>query len=381
MANYSVGDTIRDYFTVLDASDNPLPGLAVTVVSATQDGTPFFVGTTEVGGGTYYAQFTPGNAGNYYYLLSVNSSPVQYFDNNFDIDGAANAAVVGNLGVGTTTLADLLYGVATECGDIRVLETTAAGASDGTTVIDQIRGSGMPSDSLKGANIWSADPNSGSYWAESRVTGYSGDSQVLVCQPAFPMQIAAGDTMWLTNIYSKGYWRRQYIDSINESRRKFSGSNDVPLNYVLTGTGYTTDNDIIGVTRPAGMTKLYGVSVFNGTDTNEYPVTMSWQNRADKYGWSYDYSAGIINLRGIGFSSLDITSVRLLGFGPEAPLVSPGDTTRMKSSVIVPDAAARLMRGRGDARLLANASQTQNLADNWLPASLVQYPPGTLSVA
>jgi hypothetical protein len=71
---------------------------------------------------------------------------------------------------------------------------------------------------------------------------------------------------------------------------------------------------------------------------------------------------------------------RILGFGHESKLVNPTDMTRMSESAIIPDAAARLLRGKGDPRLLANAAQLQNIADQWLGSAQVQYPPGTISI-
>lgn len=377
MANFYVGDTIRDYFTVVDENDIPLPGLTVTMITMLANGDPAFFGATEVGGGTYYVEFTPTEAGSYYYLLSVDSDPVQYFENNFDVDGPVSSEVLGQVGSSGTTLHDLVHQVATEVGDLLTLIATSQGATSGSSFTDNIRGAGMPAESLKGANVFSATPSSGIYWEESRISAYDNDTQTFQVTPAFSGPVTLGETLWVTNRYSKGFWRQQIIDSINASQRKLSGANDVPVVYTLSGYAY---DDYVTLSRPTNLTKMYGVQLYLADDATPYIVPMAPQNRADKYGWHYDFATGRINIYDTWYSPQDVATVRILGYGPETPLVNPTDVTRMAEAALVPDAAARLLRGKGDPRLLANAAQLQNVADQWFPSGIVQYPPGTISI-
>lgn len=378
MANYYIGDTVRDYFTVLDESDNPVPGLAPTFVSSLANGENTFMGVHDAGNGTYYVEFIPTVQGTYYYLLSVPTTPVQYFEANFDVDGSPDTVTIGTPGDGANTLKDLVYGVATEVGDLRVLIATEPGASDGSSFIDRIRGSGMPSESLKGANAWVATEASANYWRETRVIAYAGDTQVFSFQPALPYQIQTGEQLWLTNIQSRGWWRQQYIDSINASIRRMRGRNDVPINYLYENYPY---EDRMEVAKPTNLTKLYGIEVWVGDDPYPQTMPMAPQNREDLAGWSYNYATGMITIRSYGWLPNELGAVRILGFGPETDLVNPGDVTRVPYAFIIPDAAARLMRGKGDPRVLANAAQTQNMAENEFAAAVVNYPPGTISVA
>jgi hypothetical protein len=377
MANYYVGDTIRDYFTVVDTNDIPIPGLNITMITALANGQPYFYGSTEVGGGTYYVEFTPSESGNYYYLLSVDSDPVQYFENNFDVDGPVSSETIGQIGGEGATLLDLVGEVATEVGDLLTLVTTASGSPDGSSFTDAIRGSGMPAESLKGANVFSVNPDSGLFWEESRINSYDNTTFVFTVQPAFTQQVASGDTLWVTNRFSRGYWRQQYIDSINASIRKLGGANDVPVVYTLNNYYY---DDFVSLARPSNLTKIYGVNIYLYDEAQPYQVPMSPQNRSDKYGWHYDFATGRININDTWYHPNDVTGVRILGFGHESKLVNPTDMTRMSESAIIPDAAARLLRGKGDPRLLANAAQLQNIADQWLGSAQVQYPPGTISI-
>jgi hypothetical protein len=377
LANFYVGDTIRDYFTVLDESDVPIAGLTVTMISTLVNGETTFMGATEVGGGTYYVQFSPDVPGNYYYLLSVNSDPVQYFENNFDVDGPVETSTELALASGTTTLEELIYGVATEVGDLRVLKATEAGGSDGGSFIDRIRGSAMPSEALRGANAWVATADSGNYWQETRITSYDGNTNAFTVSPNFPSAIQENEVIWLTNIYSKGFWRQQYIDAINSSVKKFTGINAVPLNYTITGLTY---GETAEIARPDALTHIYGVTMWGYDDTTPYDIPMAPQNRSDLAGWSYDYATKQIRLRSFSWVPREIETIRILGFGSEGGMTLPTDTTRASYALIVPDAAARLLRGKGDPRLLANAAQTQSMADTWFPASTTQYPPNTLSV-
>jgi hypothetical protein len=338
MADYNQGDVVQDYFSVVDESLQPLLDVEF-VVDATEDpdGESFLLEIVEVGDGVYKAFFTAAKTGEYYY--------------------------------------DLVRRVATRLGDFRQIQATEAGASDGSTFVDNKRLAAIPASSLKGAGITIVSPGNANYNVERRISDSSEANQTLSISPGFPAQVTIGQIGWVTNLQSRGHWWDDYRNAINEI---IAGAthHKMPVDYTYPGTFLATDPSI---PVPLHMTHIYRVQ-YLGPDNMLHTVPQSSQNLQSVPGWTTDLASGRVIINGSWPSVLNGATIRLSGYGRPAELVDPGDFTSLNVAYIVPAAASLLRQSKGDAKLLSSASMMSNESIESMLGGITMMEPNTIQV-
>lgn len=378
--DFSVGQTIRDYFTIQDSSGVNLTGVTWNVGS-TEDpnGDPFTATVTEIGDGVYYVTLFPDTEGIWYYRIdSTNITPAQSFEESFIVEAAAPTA---NLTIGAAadgpTLNDLIMATAVRNSDFLEVEATQPGSIDGTSFQDELRLAAIPSQSLKGASITIISPDtSDNYLIERRVSDSSEDTQVLTITPAFPAQVQAGEVAWITNLLSQGSWRSQYKNAINEAIASAYPSNLVRVEYTHPDPW---DQDNPYITLDASITHIYGVRVDDGT-TDPTLIPQSAQNISVYPGWFYDFGLGQLGLSGDFRYAANGATVSVLGYGRSPVLVDATDRTSVDREWIVFYAAEIVKGGKGDQKLMAQASRMENRADIVRPKIITGLEPNVLQI-
>lgn len=379
MADYNQGDIVQDYFSVVDSDLSPLQGVLFSV-DATEDpdGQPFDLTVVEIDNAVYKVVFTAAKVGDYYYrIVSTNITPEQAWEETITIGPVALYGAATGVGAYTNTLNDLIRRVAVRLGDFRQLTATEQGAADGTTFVDQKRLSAIPASSLKGASITIVSPNtSGNYNIESRVGDSSESTQTLTIYPPFPEAVAIGQIAWVTNLQSKGFWKDDYINAINEVISGSSMFHKMPVDYTYPGTFLASDPSI---PVPLHMTHVSGVQ-YVGPDSMIYTVPFSDQNVQSVPGWSVDFASGRIIINGSWQSVLNEGTIRLTGYGRPAELVNPTDYTTLNVDYVVPRAASILRQSKGDQKLLSSASMMSNDALDAMLGGITIMAPNTIQV-
>jgi hypothetical protein len=377
MADFAQGDLVRDYFTLVDENNDVITG-ATLVVGSTEDpnGDDYSLTTLEIGGGVYRVEFLAALVGTYYYRVdTVGLVNNQSWEETFNIGPMQlYGAEIGTAAYGNT-LIDLTRRVATAVGDFKEAIATDLGASDGTSFQDQLRLAALPAASLKGANLTIVSPaDSVNYMAESRVIDSTETTQTLTLQPPLPGQILVGDVAWMTNLHSRGFWKSQYREAINEAINESFPMHLVPVDYTYPETFWADDPTIPA---PLHLTHIYAVQYYDA-DGWVRDIPYSDQNLRTSPGWSVE--AGVIRLNGSVPANVNGMTVRLLGYGRPAELVNPGDYTTLPTSWVVPKAASILRTGTGDQKQLAVSSMLTNTADTMLVTAITQVQPGTIRI-
>ncbi len=364
---------------MIDANGAFLTGVTI-VVGATEDpnGDNFTLTIAEIGGGLYKVEFLASLVGSYYYRVdSVGITPIQSFEETFTIGPVTlYGAALGTAAYGNT-LNDLIKRVATRMGDFLKVVATTGGAGDGTSFPDSLRLSAIPSSSLKGSSLTIVSPtNSLNYLQETRVADSSEGGKVLTLSPAFPYPVLTGNEGWLTNLMSRGFWRNQYIDAINEVVASSHPMHLVPVSYTYPES-FSEDDPSIPA--PLHLTHVYGVQYYD-SEGWEIDIPYSDQNLRTIPGWSIDAASATVLISGGFRSVMNGMSVRLMGYGRPAELTLPGDFTTLPAAYIVPAAAAILRQAKGDQKQLSSASMLDNRADSFLVTAITQVQPGTIRV-
>lgn len=378
MADYNQGDIVQDYFTVVDGDLTPLVGVEFDV-DATEDpdGAIFNLSIEEVGDGVYKAYFTAAKVGTYYYrILTNNITPQQTFEEDWSIGTLSLYGASTGTAAYTNSLNDLIRRVATRLADFKQITATADGSADGTTFVDNQRLSAIPASSLKGASITIVTANNANLNTERRVQDSSEASQTLTITPPFPAQVLIGQVGWVTNLQSRGFWRDDYVNAINEVQSGSSMFHAVPVDYTYPGTFLSSDPTI---PVPLHLTHIYRVQ-YVGPDNYLYTVPFSDQNIQTVPGWSVDFASGRVVINGSWQSVLNEGSIRLSGYGRPAEMVNPTDFTTLNVDYIVPKAASLLRQSKGDAKLLSSASMMNNDSIEAMLGGITIMEPNTIRV-
>jgi hypothetical protein len=379
MADFRVGDVVRDYLTVVDEDMVEQTGLNFTVEEALDpDGLTYAVNAVEIGGGTYRISFTATKSGTYYWRVqTVGLSVEQAFENTFVIDPfSIFGAAISTSSYGVP-LNDLVRMVAVEIADFREVEATIDGSADGSNFVDTLRLAAIQPAELKGASITVVYPeDSANAFIERRIVDASEDSTQVTVTPSFPSQVIAGQKAWIHNLHSRGHWRSQYIGSINNTILGAYPMHLIPLEYTYPDV-FDEADPVIPL--PAYMTHVYGVEAT--TATGQFlTVNASTHNILYGEGWAADSTTASLIFGGSYPSYIHGGSVRLLGYGRPATLVDHDDFTTVDAAWIVSRAAASLRWSSGDQRLFPVASNFQNIADTDLLKILTPLQPGTIRV-
>lgn len=275
-------------------------------------------------------------------------------------------------------LNELIRMVATRVGDFRRIVATANGTTNAFT--DARRLAAIPSHGLAGADLVVVFPSSSpNYLAGSRVIDFSEDTQTLTLKPNLPANVALGDQAWLTNLYSKGFYREEYIDAINSAIEASYPNFLLPLAHEFT-TPWDPATPFL--TLPSTMKKVYGVVHYAaGGEADALPVPMALQNLGYLPGWWFDYANKRLTINDPFRSSLAGRTVKALGYGKATPLANATDPTPVDAEWLTDMAAEILKLGAGDQRLLANAAMLRNTADANRGKMATIAQPDTLDVA
>jgi hypothetical protein len=378
MADWKQGDTVKDYFTVVDEADTLITGATFDVGSTEDpDGDEFDLVITEIGGGVYRVTFLAAKVGTYYYRVDTNNlDPAQMWEETFTVGPVTLYGAAIGTGAYGNTLGNLIKRVATRVKDFAELEATAQGSEDGTTLFDNLRLAAIPAGSLKGAGICCVYPTTADiYLEERRVQDSSEENQLLTITPPFSGQVQIGDGFHLTNLQSKGYWRNQYRNAINEVIAAIHPMHLVPVSYDYPDLFYSDDPY---VPAPLHLTHIYGVQA--ETEWGIADIPFSDQNIRGLPGWSVDYSNANILINGSWANTLNEASIRLLGYGRPAELVNFDDYTTVEPGFLVPAAASILKLSTGDQKQLAVASMFENTSMAATLQTITQVQPGTLRI-
>lgn len=383
MPNFYQGDIVRDYWTVLNESGTQVSGVTWTILETVDpDEEDFSLTITDLGDGLYRGSFLADKVGTYYFLVqTTNLSPEaeQTFEGEITVDAASVGGAVIGVEAHGLTLNDLIQMCAVTVGDFLWTQATTNGAADGTSFVDQQRLAAIPSQSLNGSSITVVSPeDSANYLAERRVYLSDEATQTLTITPAFPAQVLSGTEAWITNLESKGFWRQQYVNAINNAIRLSYPMHLVPLEYTYPGTFDYLDPTI---PTPSQLTHLWGVSWYDPYTPRWNPMSMSPSNvPGSAYGWWFDYSTGAV---GVGYKdaeALNAYSMKLHGYGRPAPLVEADDITTVNANWIVNRVAEMLLDSKGDQRKLANAARFENKAELYIGLNVTQVQPGTIKI-
>ncbi len=382
MTQYYRGETIVDTFTILGADGLPATGVTVSAdETIAPDGTSFSLTIDELGDGVYQVSFVAAQYGDYYFRLSTDTDPVQYFEEDYNVDITSMAIGPGGVsGVSSlygNTLYDLIRAVAVRVGDFKQLRATASSPS--TQWVDAVRLSAIPAGAYKGASLWTVGPNltTLNFWEETRVKDSSEANKNLTLEPALPTGVTAGDIAWLTNLNSRGFDRQTYIDTINEAIQESFPNHSLPIAETLADR---VDLSSPFFTLPTTFTHIYAVEAQGVDDAMPWYIPFSDQNIPGKSGWSWDYASSQLVLGGYAAQAAGGQLIRVLGYGREGILASPEDSTLLDRSYLVRQAAESLMLQTGDQKKLAIASMHGNDGDEYLVKAVTMFEPNTIRI-
>lgn len=383
MADYSQGDFVREYFAITDTSGTELSGVTFTIEETLDpDASAFSLSISEVGGGTYKAEFLASKVGTYYWRIvtsSVSPNPSQTFEGTYVIGPfSLYGSAVGTSAYGVQ-LGRLVEMTAGQIADYYEVTASENGALDGTSLTDNERLSAMSPGTLKGAELTIISPTSSdNYMVSRRVADSSEANASITLARGFPAQILAGDTGILTNINSRGFHFSQYRRAINNAIVMAFPHHLIPLEYTYP-TVFRVDDPTIPL--PQNMTHIYGVSFYN-LDGNTLDLGMSLQNDANSPGWSVDIPTATVRVNSLYYQSwIDGWNVRLLGYGRPVELSSWEEFTTVDAEWIVQRAAGALKWAKQDQSGYPIAANLENMASEGSHFKIMTpMAPGTIRV-
>jgi hypothetical protein len=378
MADFSQGDTVRDYITVVDAGQQPVLGCTFTVVQTIDpDEDDFGLTIVEVGSGVYRVSFVAGKTGTYYWNIITATGPEfpQQFENTFVISPLLTFGVAIGVAATGVTLLDLVRMVATELGDF--LEVVATAPSDASTFTDELRLAAISPSVLKGSALTVVAPSTSlNYGLNRRILDSSEDATLLTLKPPLPANISTGDVAWITNLHSRGFWLSQYASAINTVVVESFPGHAVPLSYTYPDVFSGADP---AIPLPQQMTHVYAVRATNSEGTTQ-PVPLASWNTLGGPGWSFDASAGTIVIGDPYRCGMEGWQVTILGYGRAATLLNYSDVTTVDPEFIVNKAAASLRWSKGDQKRFPEAANFQSRSDLTMVKSFTMHEPNTIRV-
>lgn len=381
MANYYRGETVTDYFTILDDDSTVVTGAVVSLdVAIDPDGTTFPVTIAEVGNGVYSAQFSADKIGEYYYRLSTTTTdPPQYFEVSVDIEVPVSVSATGtSTSVGGNTLYDIIRYLAEEVGDFREAEATEDGSEDGTSFVSDIDLAGIPANGYAGSSFWIAAPEGPNFWLERRVQSLAETTQTLTLVRPMPARMYAGDVAWMTNLNSRGWPRRSYINATNAVLQSSFPKHLVEDSYTYSPV---MDGETWYLSYPERLTHIYRIAAVT-TDSWPYEleVPMSYQSTPGYPGWAVDATNSQLVLSGAWIGNVRGRSLKVYGYSREGILSGPADTTQLEMGYLIPEAARKLTLAKRDQKLLSTVSMLENQAMYREASGITQLEPGTIRI-
>jgi hypothetical protein len=380
MADYKVGDVVRDYVTIVDENMNEISGLTFTVEEALDpEDEAYAVSVTEIGGGTYRVTFTATKVGTYYWRVQTVGmvGAEQAFEASFVIDPfSVYGATIGTAAYGVT-LNELIQMCATELGDFKEIEATENGSADGSNFVDTLRLAATDPGELKGASITIVYPeDSANADVERRILDSSEDSTQVTVVPNFPVMVASGSRAWLVNLHSRGWWRTQYRSAINNAIISAFPAHLVPVDYVYPD--YFTEDDPI-IPAPSYMTHVHSIQASLG-DGSIITVSQSPMNMLRGTGWAADTATASLVFGQYYQYALNGAAIRMMGYGRPAKLTNSDDYTTVDAEWIMNKVAASLRWSKGEQRRFAEAANFQSRADQIYPKIITPMEPNTVAI-
>lgn len=376
----AIGDTVTEYFTVLDDDGNYFSGAGM-IVDASFDpgGDPFAIDVTSLPFGVYRGTWVADNAGIYTWRVLADLSGIgddnQLFE--FETRVAETVVVVTPFSAPSgTTLDDLVRGVAMLCKDFyRVRATTDA--TESTTWPDLNHLSGRPAKMFKGASLFvdsAADAaNVGQIvHVEDSVSG------ALVLASPLPSAPRARDTGYLTNLESTGFVWDQYHEEINAQIRSIFPECVQPAVWTFT-TAF--DGEFPYLTPPEEFTHIYQVDYPAGIWAAESYQSIPHEHEiGNRNGWWWDEGHDRLVIGGPYRSNLSGAFLTIHGFGRWPELEEPGDVTGIAFEWLRYAAAGTLTWSLRDQRRQAEAANNVNRADSLRIKVGTRFPPNTVKI-
>lgn len=366
MAFY-VGSEAVDYLTVLNADNTPATGRTVSVVASRDpQGNPFTLNITEIGGGVYKVSFVPTIAGSWFALLSVNTTPVQWWSVEIEASAAPPGPAQITAGRGVT-LRQLIRDVARLVRDFREAVATHPGS---TTTFRSTSDLYEDSSFFRGAEAVFTGGTAANIGQRRRVASSDIATQtVTFVEPPLPAAVAAGDTIWLINLHGQGWRYTEYKEAINQAIRESFPALRLPYSEVLP-SAYTLGQP---VPIPATFTHLHTVE-WQDTDGTWHAL------RHGPDGWLLDLGQRVVLLSGTGAQAANGRLLRLTGFARHAELINDDDVTTAFPEYVTQKAAGLLILSQRKEENLAVGQYYINRADALRASLIVPAPANTVAL-
>jgi hypothetical protein len=374
--DYEVGDTITDYFTILDSDGAYVTGATLTV-DATYDpsGTTFGPTTAEIGSGLYSISWGADSAGAYTARVIATLDPPEEpqlfeFEHIVVVPVAVSSPFATPIG---TTLEDLIQGVAVACHDYKLVIATSD-AADGATWPDRRRLGARAAKTFKGSLLYvleaavSANVGQEAYVIDS----VSGALQLDV---PLPGAVRVGDRGYVTNLESVGFDRDTYIFQLN-SRIKSS------FPFALRDAAWTftdvLDAEAPYLTPPEDFTHISVVSfpLYSGS----MPTLIPFTEYGDGDGWFWDAANDRLQINSPYRDAAHNAYLSIRGYGRWEDLVDGSDVTGVDYEWLVDAAAGMLILSTGDPRRQSEAAMHFNRADALRIKASTSVMPNTVQI-
>lgn len=371
-----VGDTLTDYFTILDADGALVVGATLTVDAAYDPGGASFAPTLlEIGNGLYSATWGADSAGVYTLrVLATLPDPDEPQIFEFEHVVLAIVAEVSPLTAPIgTTLDDIIRGVAMACRDYYEVEATTD-APDGTSFPDADNLSGKPAKTFKGADLFVLEAADTVNVGRHVRTIDSVDGALLFARP-LPGVIRTGDVAYLTDLESTGNSRRQYRTEIN-SRIKSS----FPFALRDAAWTFTAVFDACApyLTPPEEFTHISLVSFPLYSDAA--PTVIPFAEYADGDGWTWDAAHDRLQINTPYRDAAHNAYLTIRGYGRWPDLVEGTDITGVDYEWLVHATAGMLVLATRDPRRQSEAAMHFNRADALRIKASTSIMPNTVMV-
>ena len=353
------GESITEYFTILDVDGLYVEGAVITVDAAYDPGAGEFAPIiSEIGNGLYSATWSADSAGVYTLrLLATLPDPDEPQRFEFEHYVAAPVAEVSpfTAPIGTT-LDDLVRGVAMACKDYHDVEATDD-APDGSSWPDYEELAGKPAKTFKGANLFVLAAADTANVGRSVRTVDSVEGTLLLARP-LPGAVRVGDTGYLTDLESSGFSRRAYIRSINSTIKSAFPFALRDANWTMTSV---LDGAAPWLSVPEELTHISMVSFPLYSDAA--PTIIPFTEYGDGDGWTWDAANDRLQINSPYRDAAHNAYLSIRGYGRWPDLVDGSDVTGVDYEWIVHQTAGMLILSLRDPRRQSEAAMHFNRAD------------------
>lgn len=378
------GETVSDYFTIVDVTGAYVTGATVTVDASYDPAGLAFVPTiSDLGNGLYRSDWVAGFAGVYTLRLravlpSVIAEP-QYFEFETRVGVTPPAAASPFTTPLGSSLDDLIRDVALLCRDYYEVFATSD-AQDGASFPDDLSLAARSPKMFMGSSLFVvAAANAENVGREVRVR--DSVNGALVLTPPLPGAIRQGDRAYLTNLESAGFARQTYRSQINSRIRTVFPNALQPARWTFGVDDETLfDATAPYLTPPGEFTHLTSVgyaSAAYDVPTDYIPMAETDDYRA---GWYWDAGNDRIVIQGGYQGRINSQAVSISGYGRWGQLDDDNDTTGIDAQWIGEMTAGLMILSLRDARRISEAMAHINRADSYMLKMVTQLRPYTIQI-